>query len=86
MAVVERWPANGGFLGTILYGDAVGTKVSGCYREGGRLAGVAIKRGSTVLVWGISCALVYSWTSWQFAHSSHQINYPPKSLTVWLKI
>ena len=25
-----------GFVSTVLYGDAFGTKVSGCYREGGR--------------------------------------------------
>ena len=29
-------------------GDAVGTKVSGRFREGSRLSGVAIKRGSNV--------------------------------------
>ena len=30
--------------------NAVGTKVSGHYREGGHLTGVAIKRGSTVIL------------------------------------
>ena len=47
MAVIERWPPNRGFLSTILNGDAVGTKARG-RREGGRLSGVAVKRGSTV--------------------------------------
>ena len=37
-----------GTLSTILYGDAIGTKVSGRYRQGGRPSGVAVKRGSTV--------------------------------------
>ena len=45
MAVVERWPPNRGFLST---GNAVETKVSGNYRESGRLSGVAVKRGSSV--------------------------------------
>ena len=39
---------NQDFLCTILYGDAVGTKVSGRYRQGGRSSGVAVKMGSTV--------------------------------------
>ena len=47
---VEGWPLNRGFLSTILNGDAVGTKVSGRYRQGGRSSGVAVKRGSTVHV------------------------------------
>ena len=29
--------------------DAIGTKVSGRNRQGGRLSGVAVKRGSTVV-------------------------------------
>jgi hypothetical protein len=33
---VEWWPPTRGFLSTILYGDAIGTKVSGRYRQGGR--------------------------------------------------
>ena len=39
-----------GFLNysTILNSDAVGTKVSVCYRQGGRESGVVVKRGSTV--------------------------------------
>ena len=37
---------NQGFY--MYYLNAVGTKVSGHYREGGRSSGVAIKRGSTV--------------------------------------
>ena len=45
---VEGWPHIRGFVSTVLYGDAFGTKVSGRYREGGRLSGVAVKRGSTV--------------------------------------
>ena len=32
------------------YFNAVGTKVSGHYREGGHSLGVAIKRGSTVII------------------------------------
>ena len=31
-----------------MYGDAVGTKVSGRIRQCGRSSGVAVKRGSTV--------------------------------------
>ena len=51
----EMWPIYGvyrgvdrGFVSTVLYGDAFRTKVivSGRYREGGRLSGVAVKRGS----------------------------------------
>ena len=40
-----------GLLSTIMYGDAVGTKVimSGRSRQGGRSSGVAVKRGSTVV-------------------------------------
>ena len=45
---VEGWPQIRGFLSTILYGDAVGTKVSGRFRQGGRSSGVAVKKGSTV--------------------------------------
>ena len=45
---VEGWPPTRGFLRTLLYGDAIGTKVSGRYRQGGRPSGVAVKRGSTV--------------------------------------
>ena len=37
-----------GFLSIILNGDAVGTKVSGRCRQGGRLSEVVVKRGSTV--------------------------------------
>ena len=50
VAVVRSrgWPPTRGFLSTILYGDAIGTKVSGRYRQGGRPSGVAVKRGSTV--------------------------------------
>ena len=33
----------------ILNGDAVGTKVSVRYRQGGRESGVVVKRGSTVV-------------------------------------
>ena len=47
---VEGWPPTRGFLSTILYGDAIGTKVSGRYRQGGRPSGVAVKRGSTVVM------------------------------------
>ena len=45
---VEGWPHIRGFVSTVLYGDAFGTKVSGRHREGGRFSGVAVKRGSTV--------------------------------------
>ena len=50
VAVVRSrgWPPTRDFLSTILYGDAIGTKVSGRYRQGGRPSGVAVKRGSTV--------------------------------------
>ena len=34
----------------LLNGDAVGTKVSGRHRQGGRLSGVVVKRGSTVVL------------------------------------
>ena len=34
---VERWPHIRGFVSTVLYGDAFGTKVSGRHRECGRL-------------------------------------------------
>ena len=37
-----------------MYGDAVGTKVSGRSRQGGRSSEVAVKRGSTVATW--TCA------------------------------
>ena len=47
---VEGWLPTRGFLSTILYGDAIGTKVSGRYRQGGRPSGVAVKRGSTVII------------------------------------
>ena len=40
--------ANRGFLCTILIGMRSGPKASCCYRQGGRLSRVAIKRGSTV--------------------------------------
>ena len=46
---VERWPRNRGFLCTILNSNAVGTKVSGRLRQGGRRSGEAVKRGSTVV-------------------------------------
>ena len=46
--IVERWPRNRDFSSSILNGDAVGIKVNGRYREGGRLSEVAIERGSTV--------------------------------------
>ena len=36
------------YLNTILNGDAVGTKVSACHRQGGRSSEVVVKRGSTV--------------------------------------
>ena len=39
---VERWPPNRGFLCTILNSNAVGTKVSGRLRQGGRPSGVVI--------------------------------------------
>ena len=54
---VEGWPPTRGFLSTILYGDAIGTKVSGRYRQGGRPSGVAVKRGSTVYIFMINIIL-----------------------------
>ena len=39
-----------GFLKYYLNGDAVGTKVSVRNRQGGRYSGVAVKRGSTVIL------------------------------------
>ena len=41
--------AKQGFLKYYTKGDAIGTKVSVRYRESGRLSGVVVKRGSTVL-------------------------------------
>ena len=41
--------AKRGFLMYCSKGDAIGTKVSVRYRESGRLLGVVVKRGSTVL-------------------------------------
>ena len=46
---LKGWPQISGFLSTILYGDAVGTKVSGRYRQGVRSSRVAVKRGSYYL-------------------------------------
>ena len=48
--------SQGGCPSYILNGDVIRTKVSGHYREGGRSSGVAIKRGSTVVVI-ITCGL-----------------------------
>ena len=50
---VEGWPHIRGFVSTVLYGNAFGTKVSSRHREGGRLSGVAVKRGSTVLIFKV---------------------------------
>ena len=47
---VERWPQIRGFLSAILNGHAIGTKVSGRYRQGGRTLEVVVKRGSTVSI------------------------------------
>ena len=41
--------AKQGFLMYYSKGDAIGTKVSVRYRRSGRLSGVVVKRGSTVL-------------------------------------
>ena len=46
---VEGWPRSRGFLCTILRAMQSGTKVSVRYRRSGRLSGVVIKRGSTVI-------------------------------------
>ena len=46
---VEGWPRNRGFVSTDFYSDTIGTKVSGRYRRSGRLSGVVVKRGSTVV-------------------------------------
>ena len=51
---VEGWPPTRDFLSTILYGDAIRTKVSGRYRQGGRSSGVAVKRGSTAILMDVS--------------------------------
>ena len=50
MAVIRsrEVAAKQGFFCTIPYGNAIGTKVNGRNRQGGRLSGVAVKRGSTV--------------------------------------
>ena len=42
--------ANQGFLKYYLNGDAVGTKVSGRYRQGGHSSEVVVKKGSTIAV------------------------------------
>ena len=42
--------AKQGFLMYYSKGDAIGTKVSVRYRRSGRLSGVVVKRGSTVLL------------------------------------
>ena len=42
--------AKRGFLMYCSKGDAIGTKVSVRYRESGRLLGVVVKRGSTVVI------------------------------------
>ena len=51
MAVVRSWgvAAKQGFLMYYTKGVAIGTAVSVRYRESGRLSGVVVKRGSTVL-------------------------------------
>ena len=41
--------AKQGFLMYYSKGDAIGTKVSVRYRRSGRLSGVVVKRGSTVV-------------------------------------
>ena len=41
--------AKQGFLMYYSKGDAIGTKVSVRYRRSGRLSGVIVKRGSTVI-------------------------------------
>ena len=43
--------AKQGFLKYYTKGDAIGTKVSVRYRESGCLAGVVVKRGSTVYLY-----------------------------------
>ena len=42
--------AKQGFLMYYSKGDAIGTKVSVRYRRSGRLSGVVVKRGSTVML------------------------------------
>ena len=60
MAVIwsREVAVNQGFLSTIVYGDAVGTKVSGRIRQCGRPSGVAVKRGSTVFEGDAPCNLM----------------------------
>ena len=43
--------AKQGFLMYYSKGDAIGTKVSVRYRRSGRLSGVVVKRGSTVILY-----------------------------------
>ena len=55
VAVIEGWPQNRGSLSIILNGNAVGTKVSGRYREGGRLSGVLMRTLSLTCHNALSC-------------------------------
>ena len=59
VAIVGRWPQNRGLLSTILNGNAARNKVSGRYREGDPLSGVAVKSDSTVLVTADSLMVIH---------------------------
>ena len=54
---VGGWPRSRGFLCTILRAMQSGTKVSVRYSRSGRLSGVVVKRGSTVLYITISVVM-----------------------------
>ena len=58
---VEGWPRNRGFV-TIyyFYSNAIGTKVSVRYRRSGRLSGMVVKRGSTVIQKCFINAIIYA--------------------------
>ena len=50
--------AKQGFLMYYSKGDAIGTKVSVRYRRSGRLSGVVVKRGSTVILKFHACVKI----------------------------
>ena len=69
----------GGFLSTVLNGDAVGTKVNVHHRQDGCSSGVVVKRGSTAHVHlffiGSSCPCTFFYTRLPVAeHLKFQVN------------
>ena len=50
--------AKQGFLMYYSKGDAIGTKVNVRYRRSGRLSGVVVKRGSTVVYYKCDCSCI----------------------------